>query len=324
MYIARVTRTGNSPYQVLGVERTATQDEIKTAYRKLAMRYHPDRNPGDSEAEERFKQVSEAYATLRDPEARARFDQYGNAGGRPDFQSVDWNTIFREADIHIDWDMRGGVPKTGNAFFDVLFGAVTGMMRSSGLLPGEHREVSTRVPVSLARKGGSLRVKVPGPSVCAACRGSGRQNGRTCQECGGRRIVRTGSMVDVQLPPAVKSGTKLRLKGLGGPGTPPGDVFITLDVTLPEGVRMRGSDLFTDLYLTPLEAARGVTTNVVGVPVEVPSGSGDGETVRVPSGGLGGDLFVTVHQDLWRGLLRMVRDWWRSIAGGELQLATKE
>ncbi|MEX2540340.1 MAG: DnaJ domain-containing protein [Trueperaceae bacterium] len=308
-------RTANNPYQVLGVERNAGQDDIKSAYRKLALQYHPDRNPGDALAEERFKEVSEAYATLRDPEARARFDRYGNAGGRPDFETVDWQTVFREADINVNWDMHKGVPKTGNAVFDMLFGAVAGMMRSSGLLPGEHRELTFDVPVTQARSGGSVRVRVPGPSICPRCKGSGRVAAAVCPGCGGGGVQRGGGAVDVQVPRGVRSGTRLRLRGLGGPGNPPGDVLVTLNVTLPEGVLLRDGNLHAVLHLTPLETTRGVKTTVAGVSVTVPAGTADGATVRVPGGGLGGDLLVTIREDLWRGLRRIGLDWLQQLTG---------
>ncbi|HEX7004615.1 MAG TPA: DnaJ domain-containing protein [Trueperaceae bacterium] len=319
-----MTSTATNPYQVLGVERTATQDEIKSAYRKLALQYHPDRNPGDKQAEEKFKAVSEAYATLRDPESRARFDRYGNAGGRPDFETVDWQTIFREAEINVDWDLHRGMPKTGNAVFDMLFGAVTGMMRSSGLLPGEHRDISVDLPVPLARSGGSVRVRVPGPSICPTCRGSGRARGGTCPACGGRGQQRGGSLVDVEVPPGVKPGTKLRLRGLGGPGTPPGDVFVTLGVDLPEGVVRRGGDLLAELFVTAWELDRGVNSEVLGMPVRIPAGTRDGSTLRFTSGGLGGDLLLTVREDLWRGLRRMGKDRLQQLTRGGLPLAAKE
>lgn len=319
-----MTRAANNPYQVLGVERTAGQDEIKTAYRKLALRYHPDRNPGDPEAEERFKEVSQAYATLRDPASRTRFDSFGNAGGRPDFDTVDWQSVFREADIHVNWDPHRAAPKTGNAVFDVLFGAVTGMMRSSGLLPGEHRELSAEVPLSLARSGGLLRVRVSGPSVCPACSGTGRREGALCASCAGRGVLRSGGVVDVRVPPAVRAGTKLRLRGLGGPGSPPGDVLVTLKVPLPQGVRLQRGDLYSDLYVTPLEASRGLKTKLLGMPVRVPSGTADGATLRISAGGLGGDLIVTVKRDLWRGLRRLGGDLLDQLVGTGPPLAAKE
>ena len=116
-----MTKTLRNPYEVLGLSSSADAAEIKTAYRRLALQYHPDRNPGDKGAEERFKEISEAYATLRDPEARARYDRFGSTrpqASRPDFNTVDWQTIFQEADIDIDWSQRNAVPRTGNAVFD--------------------------------------------------------------------------------------------------------------------------------------------------------------------------------------------------------------
>ena len=113
-----MTKTLRNPYEVLGLSATADAAEIKTAYRRLALQYHPDRNPGDKEAEERFKEISEAYATLRDPETRARFDRFGNTrpqASRPDFNTVDWQTIFQEADIKIDWSQRGAAPPSKRA-----------------------------------------------------------------------------------------------------------------------------------------------------------------------------------------------------------------
>jgi molecular chaperone DnaJ len=172
---------------VLGVPQTASVDEIKAAYRRLALKYHPDRNPGDRSAEARFKEISEAYATLRDPEARARFDRFCSSrpeAARPDFSQVDWQTVFQEADIHINW--QAGAPRTGNAVFDALFGVVTGMMRGSGLLPGEDREVALELSLDEARLGALRRIRLPGPSVCAQCRGSGA----SCSRCGGRGVVR--------------------------------------------------------------------------------------------------------------------------------------
>ena len=106
-----MTRTAHDPYAVLGVPRDADADTVKRAYREAALRDHPDRNPGDAAAEERFKRASEAYATLRDPEARRRYDAFAAAGvgaagmggaPRPDFATVDWRAVFREAEVPID------------------------------------------------------------------------------------------------------------------------------------------------------------------------------------------------------------------------------
>lgn len=308
-----MTRTLRNPYKVLDVPQTAAADEIKAAYRRLALKYHPDRNPDDKEAEEHFKEISEAYATLRDPDSRARFDRYGSSrpeASRPDFNTVDWQTVFQEADINIDWSQRGSIPKTGNAVFDTLFGAVAGMMRNSGLLPGEHREVRMDISVAEARAGGLRRVRVPGPSICPNCSGRGLLPvGQPCPECGGRGAVRSGAQVEVRIPTRVREGVKLRLKGLGGPGRPPGDAFVSLHVRLPKGSRLSGDEIRADLPLTPLEAARGSTVPFLGVDVRIPPHASDGQTVRVIGGGLaGGDLVATLRIGVWQGIGRKLRD----------------
>ncbi len=314
-----MTRTLTDPYTTLGVARTADAAEIKAAYRKLALRYHPDRNAGSREAEERFKEISEAYATLRDPELRARFDRYGTAGsgtsgpvgyGRPDFSTVDWQSVFQEADIKIDWSRQQAAPRTGNAMFDALFGVMAGMMRSSGLLPGEDREVALSLSLAEARAGAQRRVHIPGPSVCATCGGTGQNAAGFCEVCGGRGISRGGNSVEVTVPPLRKNDLRLKLKGLGGPGRPPGDAYVDLSVQLPPGATLSADGtLRAPLTVLPFEAARGLETTALGVLVTVPPGSSPGDTLRVPGGGLGeGDLILTLQTDLWGGLWRRVRN----------------
>lgn len=310
-----------NPYDVLGVTPEADADEVKAAYRKLAMRYHPDRNPGNKEAEERFKAISEAYAVLRDPDARARFDRYGTTGsggaGAPDFSTVDWRTIFREADIPINWDGREGAPHTGNAVFDALFGMMTGLFRNAGLLPGETREIRIQVPLALARAGGTRRVRVPGPRVCPTCHGQRTVAGAACPDCGGTGVRNGRAEVDVEVPTGVHDGTRLRLRGLGGPGNPPGDLFVRIGITLPGAARLRGDDVLAEIHVMPAEAAGGVTTRFAGQSVRIPAGTRDGDTVRLRGQGLGrGDLVVTVHHDFWRGAARAAADWLGKLTDG--------
>jgi molecular chaperone DnaJ len=313
--MARVLR---SPYDVLGVDKSATDDEIKSAYRRLALRYHPDRNPGNNDAEEHFKEVSEAYATLRDPETRAKFDRYGSTGTnytQPDFSQTNWQTVFQEADVKFDWSQHQTIPRTGNLFFDVLFGAVTDMMRSSGLLPGETKAVALELPLEAVRQNTQRRLRVPGPSVCAQCRGSGRYATDNCPICDGRGVMRSGSEVDVVVPAHVRQGTKLRLRGLGGPGNPPGDVLVHVTIKLPAYVKQVGNDLHMELPLTPREASQGKTLTVLGMPIKIPAGIKNKQILRISNGGLplghettGGDLVLTVVLNLWQGLWRMLRD----------------
>jgi len=318
-----VTPPRRDPYQVLGVPKTADADAIKRAYRERALRDHPDRNPGDPAAEERFKAASEAYATLRDPDARRRYDAFVAAGGvvghgarsaaapRPDFSTVDWRSVFQEADVPLDWSRyaaAGTVPTTGNVVFDVLFRGVTRAFRQAGLLPGEDRAVPLRLDLPTARRGGVRRVHVPGPIVCPDCRGQER-TASPCASCGGAGVLRRGIEVDVRVPPGVRPGQRLRLQRMGGPGRPPGDAFVELDVVLPSGVRRQGRDLLADAFVTPLEASRGAVVHVAGQSVRIAAGARDGQRLRVSGGGLGGgDLWVTLHEDVLRGLTRALSD----------------
>lgn len=314
------------------------------------MKYHPDRNPGDTVAEERFKQLSEAYALLRDPQARQNYDRFGRSDPRsyraPDPSTVDWQTIFREAEIPINWGQAGETPRTGNAVFDMLFGVVSGMLRNSGLLPGETREVGIDLSLSEAVNGTTRRVKVPGPSVCAVCRGTGRANvdsptastggaGRpavtgpqvgpfddssyatTCPACGGRGVRRGAAYVDVEVPAGTKDSTKLRLRGLGGPGRPPGDLMVDIDVRLPESAEVRGRDVHDSLTITPMLARSGGEAVYEGLSVRVPAGVKSGGTLRLAGQGIaGGDLLLKVEIDLLGGIGRSVGRFLRKLTEG--------
>ncbi|MFN2322745.1 MAG: DnaJ domain-containing protein [Trueperaceae bacterium] len=306
----------NDPYTVLGIPRDADAEAVKRAYRAAALRDHPDRNPGDPAAEERFKSASEAYATLRDPEARRRFDAYAATGGppggvpRPDFGTVDWRAIFREADVPIDWSRAGGAATTGHVVFDALFQGVARAFRHAGLVRGEDRELTLRLDFVEAQGGTARRVHVPGPVICTGCGGGARATGAACATCGGEGVLRAGTEVDVQVPAGVRPGQKLRLQGMGGPGRPPGDAFVVLDVALPLGARFDGRDVRTDVFVSPAEARDGAVVRVLGREVRVPAGARDGQTLVVTGGGLGGGVLrATLRIDPWRALTRDAVEW---------------
>ena len=210
----------------------------------------------------------------------------------------------------MDWSRQQTVPQTGNPMFDALFGVMTGMMRSSGLLPGEDREVALSVTVPEARAGAERRVYVPGPSVCATCGGTGQGATGFCETCGGRGVSRGGGSVEVTVPPLRKDDMRLKLRGLGGPGRPPGDAYVHVSVQLPpDAILDADGTLRAPLMVLPLEASRGIQTTVLGVEVTVPAGSSPGDVLHVPGGGLGGkDLVLTLQTDLWGGLWRRVRN----------------
>ncbi len=238
-------------YQVLGVPRDATPDVIKKAYRKLAVKFHPDKNPGNAQAEEKFKEVTEAYAVLSDAEKRRQYDQFGEAGfhqrySREDiFQGADLGDIFREFGIG------------GDDIFSHLFGGGRGRGASFGGRPraikGQDFVMALKIPLRQAVTGGEQRIDYS------------REKQR--------------EQLQVRIPPGVESGQKLRVAGKGGPsptGGPPGDLFLEIEVE-PDPLMTRDGDNL----LVPVQVPfSGVC---LGTTVAVPTLAGE-KRVKVPAG----------------------------------------
>ena len=264
-------------YEVLGVPRAATDKEIKKAYRKLAMKYHPDRNDGDPGAETKFKEVSEAYSVLSDVEKKLQYDQFGHSGMQGGFREGNFDDFFSNMNSMFG-DMFGGHP----------FGS-TGQRRR----PMKGADIQLQVAITLkeASTGVKKRIQVnrgcecetcagigtkPGIplSVCNACRGAGeiisnqgfmsvRQtcgtcNGRgkvitdPCATCHGTGIQRKPDMVAVDIPEGIATGQKLRVTGLGQPGPrgiPPGDLYVQVRVIDQSGLDRRGDDIHVKMYV---------------------------------------------------------------------------
>lgn len=318
-----------SPYEVLGVAKGASEDEVKKAYRALARKLHPDRNPDDPGAEERFKDVQAAYDILSDPEKRAAYDRFGEAGpgafpgGQGRWETVDLGDLS---------DILGS--------FGSLFGRGGGNRRRSRPQPERGADVETRVRVSFedALAGAQVRVPVELETACAVCGGTGAEPGTspvTCPDCQGsgvvsdshglfalsqpcRRCRGNGSIVEkpcrscsgsgreratrrfsVKVPAGVKDGTRIRLKGKGAPGRsggPSGDLFVRVEVDASPLYERRGADLVLDVPLTYPEAALGATVEIPTpdgpVGLKVPAGTQSGRLLRVKGRGaprLGGD-----------------------------------
>ena len=237
--------TATSPYEILGVAKNASEDEVKKAYRKLARQYHPDRNPGDATAEERFKEVQTAYDILSDPEKRRAYDSFGAAGARAGGSPGFGGMRFEEFDLGDLGDLLGG-----------MFG---GARQTTNNRPvrGEDLEARVRISFEDALSGVQVRVPVEVDTVCSACHGTGAEPGTSpivCPECGGRGVVseaqglfafsqpcprchgngsivekpcrrcrgtgreRTTKRYSVKVPAGAKSGTRIRLKGKGEAG----------------------------------------------------------------------------------------------------------
>jgi molecular chaperone DnaJ len=310
-----------NPYEVLGVTKNASDDEIKKAYRKLAREYHPDRNPGDDAAEERFKEVQGAYDLLSDPEKRQAYDTFGQAGARgfPGGGADAGGMRFEEFDLSNLGDLLGG-----------MFG---GGRRAATRQPIRGNDLETHVRVSFedSLKGVQVRVPVEAETVCSVCHGIGAEPGTapiTCPQCGGRGVVsdaqglfafsqpcprcrgngtiiekpcrncrgtgreRTTKRYSVKIPAGAKTGTRVRLKGKGEAGHnagPAGDLFVVVDVEPSSLFERRGSDLVLDVPVTFAEAALGASVEIPTpegpVALKVPSGTESGKLLRVKGRG---------------------------------------
>lgn len=314
-------------YNVLGVKKTASQDEIKRAFRTLAMKYHPDRNPDDVEADRRFREVAEAYEVLGDPESRAKYDRMG-----PFFKP-------------------NGGPPTPEELQEFVSDALNGLFgRKPGNKPGEDLKYTLALSLEDVAAGIEREVQVARQCKCTRCKGLGAdpEGGREeCQACGGsgksatRRWLRQScarcdgvgfvttkkctkcdgegrhgseETLKVKVPPGVATGQKLKLRGKGNDGHgdgQAGDLYVVINVADHELFRRRGADLLCELPVTYAEAAQGsdvcVPTLEGVATVRVPPGTASGQVLRLSGRGLPrkkgrGDLHLQVVIEVPRSL----------------------
>jgi len=320
-------------YETLGLKRGASAQDIKSAYRKLAMQYHPDRNPGDEAAEQRFKEINEAYEVLKDDQKRAAYDQFGHAafeqgGGRPggfDFGSF--------ADVFDDLfgDLGGGGARrrgASNRGADLRYNLTITLEDAFN-----GKKAQLRVPTSVACEecGGAGSEGGAAPAACPTCRGMGRvraQQGfftleRTCPNCQGtgsvikdpcKRCQGAGRQQEekslaVNIPPGVEDGTRIRLAGEGEAGlrgAPPGDLYIFISVQPHRMFERRELDLYCEVPITFGTAALGGEIDVPTIEgrrlkLNVPAGTQTGRQFRLRDKGMvelqgkrRGDLYVEV------------------------------
>jgi len=321
-------------YEVLGVPRDASPEQIKRAYRKLALKYHPDKNPGDKAAEDKFKEATLAYEVLSDPKRREEYDQPGHgafAGGAPeDFDpgSMDLDDILgRHADL-----------------FGTMFGRAFHERRDARRR-GHDAEAELSIDLRTAARGGSVEMTLRGDVACGtcsgrgvrgegagtcsacggrglvtkqapgrgqffsitqpceACRGTGVDPKALCPDCGGRGVVAGTRRITVTIPEGVEDGARLRLKGQGGPGErggPSGDLYLVVRVKPEPGLRREGRDIHSDLDVPAPTAVLGgrrtVRTLQGQVDLTIPPGTSSGRTLRLRGQGLkGGDHLVHVR-----------------------------
>jgi molecular chaperone DnaJ len=309
-----------SLYDALGVSKTASQDEIKKAYRKLARQYHPDTNAGDKEAEERFKEIQGAYDVLSDPEKRKQYDAFGSADGRAGFPgrgAGGGNFNFDFGDIS---DLFGGLGDIfGRGQTPQRPGRGADLQAQVGLsfedsLRGIETQIPVEAEVACRECGGSGAEPGSAPQICPECKGRGvtvesqglfglshpcpRCHGsgtiieKPCRRCHGSGRERRTKRYKVKIPAGVKDGTQIRLKGKGEPGYaggPPGDLIVVTRVSDSPLYQRRGSDLVVEVPVTFADAALGASVDVPTpegpVSLKVPAGSESGKLLRIKGRG---------------------------------------
>jgi len=333
-------------YEVLGVQRTVNDDELKSAFRKLALKWHPDRNKGDASSESRFKEINEAYEILKDPEKRAAYDRFGHA-------AFEQSGAARSQGFGADF---------GSTFSD-LFEGIFGMASAGGRA---NRAADLRHDIQLkledAFNGKTVHLRLPTSVTCDSCSGSGAKAGtrpKTCNECGGAGRVRFsqglftlertcaacnghGQVIEaecptcagaghlprertlsVNVPPGVDDGTSIRLAGegeAGGPGVSPGDLYVCVSILPHEFFQRHGADLHCRVPISMVTAALGGEFEVLTIEgsktrVKVREGTQSGLRFRLKGKGMPvlrsrqiGDLYVEVFVETPQNLTRRQRE----------------
>lgn len=298
-------------YEILGVSRGSGEDEVKRGYRRQAMRYHPDKNPGDKSAEEKFKEAAEAYEVLRDPEKRQIYDRYGHEGlngsgfrGFSGFEDIfsSFGDIFEDvfgftgarrsktaaragADVRYDLKISflhavNGVEK------DITIERYENCKRcsGSGAAPGTAPEVCPRCRGmgQVTQSSGFFSIS----STCPDCRGEGRVIRNACPDCLGAGKVKVNRNVHIKVPAGVDTGSRLRLRGEGQEGKyggPSGDLYVFIHVEPHEFFQRDGTDVYCRIPISVTQAALGAT-------IEIPTLQGS-EKLKIPKGTQSGKMF---------------------------------
>lgn len=280
--------TGKDCYQTLGVDRKATEKEIKQAYRRLARKHHPDLNAGDKSAEARFKEINAAYQVLSDPEKRKKYDQYGDqweyadqfakAGGqeRGTWDFGKGGTAFEYGDAS---DLDG--------IFSSLFGhSGIGSRMRGGRRRGQDLESTIEVSLQEAYHGSTRVIRLQTEELCATCGGTGRVGNRICTVCHGAGGKVIPKRLEVRIPAGVRNGSRIRIAGEGGPGRAgggKGDLYLVVKLLPHRLFEHKGDDLYTEVSV-PLAVA------MLGGEVRFPTLNGN-LSLRIPPETQNGKVF---------------------------------
>lgn len=317
-------------YEILGVSRTASENEIKKAYRKLARKHHPDLNPGDTAAEERFKELQTANEVLSDPDNRKKYDKYGEnwrhaeqyetaeaaqkarqtesphgAGNyRRTTNANEGNFDFNNFDFNF-----GNSGSADGGIFDELFNRAGRGSSSGGRTaePARGRDIEATLELNLedANRGGRHTLQLQAVVVCPTCKGSGVAGGEICPMCKGSGQVIEPKSIETNIPAGVRNGATLRLAGKGSPGSngkPAGDLYLKIRVRPHPKFTMSGDNLETEISVAPWQAVLGAKVQIPTlegqVEMTIPPDTQNGSRLRLREQGLkkrkggSGDLFV--------------------------------
>jgi curved DNA-binding protein len=275
-------------YELLGVKRDATDDQIRQAYRKLARKHHPDVNPGDRVAEDKFKEINEANEVLSDPDKRKRYDQLGPnwKNGSEFTPPPDWGRV------NVQFDDLGSIFSGGgfSEFFQTVFGGAKSAGqpdhrrrgKRGGTGRGQDAEAEMEISLEDAHRGGRHKISLQGTRSCPTCGGTGNMSGVICATCRGAGNVLSPKTIDVNIPPAAREGSVIKVgkQAQSGGGAEPGDLYIKLKIKPHPIFTLSGDDLTVETPVSPSEAVLGAT-------IQVPTMDGKAE-VKIPAGAQGG------------------------------------
>lgn len=313
-------------YEILGVAKNASEEEIKKSYRKLAMKYHPDRNPDSKESEEKFKEVKEAYEMLTNPEKREAYDRYGHAGVDPNMGGGGGGGGFGQ----------GGFADSFGDIFGDIFGGGAGRGRGAGpqVYRGADLRYNLEITLEQAAHGFDTTIRVPSWDKCETCHGSGAKPGTSpstcgtcaghgqvrmqqgffsiqqtcpkchgtgkvitdpCTPCGGQGRIKRNKTLEVKIPAGIDNGMRIRSSGNGEPGTnggPAGDLYVEVHIKPHAVFQREGDDLHCEMPISFVKATLGgeieVPTLSGKVSFTIPEGTQSGKTFRLKAKGIKG------------------------------------
>ncbi|SHE82428.1 DnaJ C-terminal domain-containing protein [Desulforamulus putei] len=318
-------------YEILGVNRNASEKEIKSAYRKLARKHHPDLYTGTEKqaAEEKFKEINEAYEVLSDPEKRAKYDRLG-ANWR---NGQEWQPPPDMGDFHFysSGDGEYGYSSGFSDFFEMLFGrgGAAGNRAGAWQVNIRGHDVESELPLTLeeAYRGGEKTIQLTTREICTACHGNGFRDAGICHSCGGTGSTAGSKTLKVKIPPGIQHGTRIRLKGQGGEGLAGGergDLYLKINILPHSRFTLRGDDLESEVTITPDQAVLGdkitVATLDGPVTVTIPPMMRHGKKLRLRGkgwprkDGSRGDQYIRVILDLPNHLSEAEKELYKRLA----------